>query len=409
MKIITTALFLLYSFITYSQQINSEKINWLKQNIQPIKNIDNPKDQGLNWFYQTIKKSEIIGLGEASHGSHENFIIKNKIVQFLAKKDSTFNLYSLEGNMAKGSLINDFIHSKTKKSAKKVLQNVHGIYQSQEFVDLLNWMKSHEKIDFYGFDIQHFQQSVNELKKGLKDNSSIGFISKIDTILTSVFEKRLKTKEFISLSKKDRDIVFKNIVFLESKINKLSIFNKQKEWLYQNLNLITQFVNYKNNKTRDKAMAENILWIKKQHPKSKILVSAHNLHIENRPRRLGNFIRHKIKAKYVSVGFLLYEGSISAKLNRHSKQKSKIALDKAPVDSYEHILNQLNEPLFLMDLRSIKKEKNINSKWFLKKRNHREIGSVVYPNSFNKFNLTELFDIIIFIKYSTPSLFFNQN
>lgn len=408
MKKITSTLFLLYSFITFSQQINSEKINWLKKNIHPIKNIDNSKDQGLNWFYQTVKNINIIGLGEVSHGSHENFIIKNKIVQFLAKRDSSFNVYALESNMAKGSLINNFIHNNTNSSPKEVLQNVHGIYQSQEFIDLLNWMKDYNKIDFYGFDIQYFQQSIIEIKKELKDKTSLNLISEINRILTSTFKKRLASKDFISLSKKDRGLFFKNIKLLKNKLEKLETSDKQKEWLNQNLKLLTQFIDYKNRYTRDKAMAENILWIKKQHPKSKILVSAHNLHLRKDKFTQGHFLNKQFKGNYISIGFLLYEGSIAAKITKYDNKKRKILLDKTPTNSYEHILNQLNEPLFLIDLRTIKNENSNYSKWFLKKRKHREVGSTIYTNSFNKYNITKIFDIIIFIKHSTPSFFFHK-
>jgi len=395
------------TFISYSQQITPEKINWLRKRIYPIKSINNSDDIGLNQFFNAIKNAKIIGLGEASHGSHENFETKNKLVKFLAEKDSSFNIYSLESNMAKAKKINDFIHKKNAPTSNSVLKNTWSIYQTQEFMELLLWMQKHENMNFYGFDMQYFQQSIVELKNELKDDNSLLLINKIDTILTTTFKLRYKLKKNTPLKAKHKKTALKNIKMLEKTITNITALQKKK-WLLQNCTLLKQFINQTSSNDRDNFMAENVLWIHKQHPTSKILVSAHNLHVEKRLFKQGNIIHQKISENYISVGFLIYEGSISAKKGKLQEMKHSL-LDNAPSDSYEFILNQLNEPLFFIDLRNIKKENSSNSKWFLKKRKHREVGSIIYPNSFKTVSLSNMFDIIVFIKKSSPSLFINLN
>jgi len=76
--------------------------------------------------------------------------------------------------------------------------------------------------------------------------------------------------------------------------------------------------------------------------------------------------------------------------------------------TYEYIFNLVDEPTFILDLRAIKKEKSKLSEWFLISREFRKIGAAKSENQFKKSNLSEDFDIIVFINEVDCSTLLNQ-
>lgn len=64
-------------------------------------------------------------------------------------------------------------------------------WQTQEFLDMVNWMKSYnngvEKIQFTGFDMQQFTGAINEFDEAFKENKETsnlltGLRNKLETI-----------------------------------------------------------------------------------------------------------------------------------------------------------------------------------------------------------------------------------
>jgi erythromycin esterase len=64
---------------------------------------------------------------------------------------------------------------------------------------------------------------------------------------------------------------------------------------------------------RDQAMAENAGWVRDQAgPNGRIVLWAHNGHINSVPEYMGGYLRARYGADYVNVGFLFGEGSFNA-------------------------------------------------------------------------------------------------
>src|SRR5690606_33122119 len=138
---------------------------------------------------------------------------------------------------------------------------------------------------------------------------------------------------------------------------KLSLVNK--EWAFQNVRLLEQFILDKNrpkwSSMRDTFMAENLLWTMKQNPESKIVIWAHNEHVKKTNRAMGEFLSKSLDDDYVNIGFTFGSGNYNA-INRDNMQVSVYDADKSPKDSYEYYFGELGFDSFILDLRTIRRE-----------------------------------------------------
>ncbi|MGD1889179.1 MAG: erythromycin esterase family protein [Cyclobacteriaceae bacterium] len=171
------------------------------------------------------------------------------------------------------------------------------------------------------------------------------------------------------------------------------------DWLYQNVRIIEQYVD-QNGASRDKYMAENLLWIKDRNPGSKIVLWAHNGHIEKTGNSMGKYLSDTLGNDYLTIGFAFHNGHYTANgdkgLTRYEAQDSYIG-------TYEYFFNAINAPIFVLDLRNIKEKTLENSEWLLDKLEFRNVGANKMENEFSVTNLTQDFDLILFINESTSS------
>lgn len=72
-------------------------------------------------------------------------------------------------------------------------------------------------------------------------------------------------------------------------------------------------------------------------------------------------------------------------------------------ETYEHFLNQMDEPSFILDLKKIKADKPVELDWLLSTLPFRIVGANKQDIEFQDTNIADAFDYLIFIKTSTNS------
>ena len=74
--------------------------DWLKQNSIPIKYIEAGNSfSDLQPLKKTLQDAQVIGLGEATHGTHEFFTIKHRLLEFLVT-EMDFTAFALESSFS---------------------------------------------------------------------------------------------------------------------------------------------------------------------------------------------------------------------------------------------------------------------------------------------------------------------
>lgn len=382
-------------------ELTIEQKHYLTKFIYPLSTYEPSSDhkEDLKVLNKFIGNSDIVGLGEATHGSSEVYKMKYRISQYLIE-NLNFNIFSLEANMPESYLMNNYI-SKNVDTPQNVLRGMYfWLWQTQETLRFVEWLKTHNEntsnqILFDGFDMQYYFGALKQIKD-LYDAHKypLDDINNLNKILKDHKRGQRKYRNKIQSS-------------VNTMLNKVSqkatgiTDPETKKRFLQNISIIRQSVQVSNAIVRDKFMAENVNWIKQNYNLSKVIVSAHNSHISKENSKLmGHHIDQKYKSDYVNFGFAFYEGNYTALID--GKLGTYIS-QTAPVGSLEYNLNSLNIPYFILDLKSVKKDNNELGKWMLKEIQFRKTGSGTTDGEFRKTNIADSFDYLIFINKSSHS------
>ena len=106
-------------------------------------------------------------------------------------------------------------------------------------------------------------------------------------------------------------------------------------------------------------MADNLDWFMARRPGAKVMIWAHNGHVETRPERgaLGRHLRNRHGQDYLSVGFVLGSGAYRALDGRNistgrTPKLATFAFGPPPAGTIDALLARTGYTIFAVDLRS---------------------------------------------------------
>jgi len=386
--------------------LSKNEISTLKKYIYPLRTYEpdggNTKD--LDILKKLTGNSTVVALGEVTHGSSEIFKMKNRIIQYLAANHG-FDKFSIEGNMPEAYKLNDYT-VRGEGDPKKLIAGMYfWTWRTEEVLNMVEWMRRFnqpkQRIEFTGFDMQFYDGAVNELLEAFKGNEEA--TNKIVALKKTLDEIRTRAQQnrgMPSVGYNEMKEIDTVISFLQKSIETLP----KKDWLQQNIVIIQQYLGNSSGLWRDKCMADNFLWIKEHNPNSKFVIWAHNGHIMKTNQMQGYHLAQKLGDDYVTFGFTFYDGNYTA---AGSKGLTSYDAQRGYPGTLEYLLEQLKEPIFILDLKRLKSDNHKDTEWITQQLAYRRVGAVGgNPNEFWEGKISDDFDYLIFIKSSTPSVLF---
>ncbi|WP_326675225.1 erythromycin esterase family protein [Streptomyces sp. NBC_01237] len=324
-----------------------------------------------------IGNAEVVGLGEATHGSHEFFTMKERVFRYLVEKKG-FTTFSLEMSWSAGLRIDDYLQTgkgDARSIAKETLGN--SPWEREEFVSLLEWMREHNRShpgrpvhfmgndlgaptlsdEFFGRVTGYVQRNhpaalprLNELYAGLRPIDDVfAYLGKPLAERQQLAARAQQALELVSSQKGSGDEAF--------------------VWAEQNARSIAQTTEFltidvtdpdsvaASQRFRDQVMAQNVTWWQRQ-TGSKVLLSAHNDHVGYRagdpamyPKTQGSFLRDTMGRNYLPIGFTFNEGSFLSKDTALGGDWKKFTVGAAGPGRNEHTLDQVRHRNFYLDVR----------------------------------------------------------
>ena len=355
----------------------------------------------LEVLSELVGDSKVIALGEVTHGSSEIFKMKDRIVRYLATNED-FDIFSIEAGMPESYKLNEYIVDGESNARELISGMIFWIWNTYEMLNVVEWMRNFNqdepKITYTGFDMQSYNGAITTLKEAFSGDREVGSLLEninigLDSVLTYTPTSHAKIEETTSSSIKVE------LEELKYYIEESAFETQEKSWLLQNITIINQFLGQGTYSWRERCMADNILWINRLNPLSRMIVWAHNSHIKKSGGSMGKYLKDSLGDDYVTVGFTFYDGNYSATGWGDKNHQ-------AYPGTLEHLLEQLNHYAFILDLKKIRLENNPIVKW-IDNVNFRQVGALRKDNEFNSTKVTEDFDYLIFIRYSNPSKLLN--
>lgn len=406
----------------------------LKSSAQPCTTVAD-----LSSFLDCVGDRSIVMLGEASHGTHEFYSERAELTKLLVEKKG-FNVVAIEGDWPDAYKVNQYIKSKVQDtSAADALKGFSRfptwMWDNTVVYEFVEWLRDHnarstkssDLVSFYGLDIYSLYRSIDETVKYLEKVDPEGAVrakSRFDCfsrfgedcqyygMVTSLgFAKDCENEVVEQLV----DITKNEILYTKNSDDASEEFFSTE----QNTRLIQAAERYYRtmfDKTqscwnlRDTHMADTVDRIRKnlleKNIVPKIVIWAHNSHVgdarfteraEKDEINIGQLLKQRYGDHVVSIGFLTYDGTVTAASNWDGITERKSVVP-ALQGSYERLFHMLEIPRFFLDFRNDKSVKEALYGPMLE----RAIGVIYRPETERQshYFLAELsrqFDSIVFI------------
>jgi erythromycin esterase len=400
--------------IEYEKQ--NAVIQWLKENAIALEGVEARQGfEDMQLLKKIVGKARLVALGEATHGTREFFQLKHRMLEFLVN-EMKFNIFAIEGSMPEAFDINEYVLT-GKGDPEKALAGLYfWTWNTEEVLDMIRWMRNYnadpshtKKVKFYGMDTQwgtravkvtiDYMKKVNyQLANKLNENI---WLSRIKNPFTYydysgiIKEKEAQTRKIIDLVMKEMNSNKKDYIFQSSK----------KEWdLAQvHLRILEQYINSSN---RDSIMAANVQWIlEREGIDSKIVIWAHNLHVNNHNKAMGKFLKEKYGDDIVIFGFAFNQGSFQARgAPTWLTELRPYHVKPLPDGSLDATLGSTGLPFAVIDLRKIPKTGLVKD-WFAVEHSTRILGPG-YIKSFRYADLQQVqqrYDALLFVDETTAA------
>lgn len=404
--------------------------SWITQHAISLKTVDpqGPLDD-LQPLRQIVSNASIVGLGEATHGSHEFFTMKQRLLEFLVERMG-FTMFAMEGSWSAGEQINHYVLT-GQGDAGKVLQQFHfWIWNTQEVLNLLKWMRAYnadshhlQKISFAGFDCQlieantyesviQYLQSVDPqrvatvaaLYQGLRPDRAVKMY-KYEAAYQQLPQSTLQ--RYLTQARQVYDLLNQQQAAYEKRSSPQAF-----ALAVQEARVIVQHAQiYSVNPDeaggfRDEMMADNIAWLHERTQSGKKLVLwAHDGHIAtNDQPAMGWYLREHYQSQYLPIGLSFYQGSFNA-YGPDQPAPQSFTIQASVINSYNYTLGSVKIPLYSLDLR--RAASGPVSQWLDEPHSFLMIGagySDKYQSGYyTPLSLRKSFDVIIHIQKVTAS------
>ncbi|MGI5423185.1 erythromycin esterase family protein [Streptomyces sp. CA-179760] len=383
----------------------------------PLRTVEPGGDtRDLRALTRMIGRAKVVGVGEATHSSHDFFAMKHRLFRHLVEEKG-FRTFALEAGWSTGLRLDDYVlygKGDPRRIMREEFQGTYLWWNNTDYLALVEWMRTHNRqhpndpVRFMGDDLgwagpelydkvtdyvarahPDLQARFTELYRGLRP--TVPLDAYMEQYTTRPLAER---REMATRTGKVLDL-----------LRQRSPRGTAGDWVLQHATVIDQvarFYAYDDEtqhaaamRYRDQAMADNTAWWQR-HTGTKVLLSAHNAHIgfetpdaANYPRMQGAFLRDRLGEAYVSVGFTFDRGSFNSTGPDGKVRRFTVAA--AGADLNEHTLDGVGLRDYAVDLRTVPRPAR---DWLDRARPTRSIGTI-YPEPSYDIALARTHDILI--------------
>ncbi|CAL9599402.1 hypothetical protein SUDANB58_05406 [Streptomyces sp. enrichment culture] len=367
-----------------------------------------------------IGNARVVGLGEATHGSHDFFALKDRVLRHLVEERG-FRTFALEAPWSTGLRLDAYVvrgEGDPRRIMSEEFQRDYRWWNTTEYLRLIEWMRAYnvrhpdDPVRFLGDDIAwtgpELYDAVRDdvaaahpgvsarlarLYAGLRPTVPAGtYIEEyLGKPLADREEMAARTGEALRLLERqgpgrDRE-AHERAVRHATAIDRTA---RQYAFDLEDPAQVAAAMRY-----RDEAMADNVLrW--QRETGTKVLLSAHDAHVayepadpEHYPKVQGAFLRDALGDGYVSVGLTFGRGSFHA--TGPDGAVRRWTLGPADPGGNEHTLDRVRHRDYAVDLRTVGAPAG---PWLRRARPTRSIGTD-YPDGPYDVALARSHDVLI--------------
>ncbi|MFJ8476355.1 erythromycin esterase family protein [Kitasatospora sp. NPDC094011] len=325
-----------------------------------------------------VGDAKVVGLGEATHGSHEFFALKDRLFRYLVEKKG-FTTFTLEMSWSAGLRIDDYLQHGNGDARQVVHETMaDSPWDREEFVTLVQWMRDHNirhpdrPVHFTGDDISapRLDARVFDAVTGYVRRTHPESLPRLTELFTVLRPLDDAIGEYLNRPLAERR---QNGAKAQQLIELMEGQGKPGdgdfEFALQNARNIVQTYTFLTvdlsdptsltamERYRDQVMADTTAWWQR-HTGGKVLLSAQDDHVGYAasdpamyPKTQGSFLRDTLGADYLAIGTTFDQGSFLSKDQPLLGEWKKFTVPAAGVGTNEYTLDQVRYRNYYADLR----------------------------------------------------------
>ncbi len=392
--------------------------DWIRQNSISLTSTELVEDDSdLSALATWLSGVRVIGLGDGTHGTHEYYTVKKRLINFLAREEG-INIVAFEAPWAEFNKVNEYLA--TGRGDPRELLRIDGYFfwEYQEMLDLVTWARSYNEahggsppLRFVGVDTLPFgsRKDVIEFFEQVDPALAPSVSAKYDCadVFSSTCLEAAGQVRQLLLENRSRYEAASSPARVNDVIQSARVAEEYAETL----------IGPNGDEMRDRFMAENLEWfLETQGAGLRALFWGHNEHVgrnyyelsedpsrNTTTRTAGYFLREHFGDQYYVFGACSFGGSFTA----YARTTSGITLASRPmeaptVDNYESFFKEAGSPRLIINLR-----RSPYPDWLSGPRplQHGEAEFGRKTNCVNvPLRILEKFDGIIYLERTTPTV-----
>lgn len=281
---------------------------------------------------EAVKGARIVALGESTHGTHEFFRLKHRLVEFLFGQG--FNVFAIEAYTAESYLIDQYVRTGA-GDAKQLLAGLRfWTWNTQEVLDLIEWMQAFntsrkDQVRFLGIDMQLAGAPLQNIRDFIC-RSDPRYLKQFEEVAANITAVDPTVKRDSKPTMNQRELAVESAKKILARLRSRSrTYTRARgkwetEWIIHNAELVLQSCRYfisgePSPLFRDEAMAANVDWILEHVPNARVVLWAHNQHIAETGESMGSYLAKRHGAAYVTIALSMFKGRYNAGATDGSK------------------------------------------------------------------------------------------
>lgn len=379
-------------------------VEWLHASAVPIRSTQPGTGlDDLRPLADVFRGARIVSLGEATHGTHEFFTIKHRLVE-LCMQELGFSTFGIEANYADSLAAAAYVRGEAGDAATALSEMRFWTWNTAEVLDLLRCSRAHNEraerpVSFYGYDVQFPASAVLAVQAYLRGRNSdlaaaldaaafdtaVGMLPQLGD---ETAERVLQAADELTLSLPSPEMR------LAARTIRQGIdmhAADQGPW-----------------GARDASMAENVgHLLDLDGPDARLVSWAHNAHAQRGRLRpgvwsMGHHLHGRFGREHVVVCFAFGEGEFQA-VDPDTSELREHVVPMAPPGTLDHTLGCVEHDTYALDLRSAPEDV---SEWFGTRPGSRSIGAGFRagdPGEYVQRDLRSAADVLIYVRQTTAA------
>ena len=417
-----------------------ELVDSLGDAVAPLDTVDpDASFDDLGVVGSAIGDADVIGMGEASHGTREFFRFKDRLFRYLVEERGV-RMLGFEANFAAMLDVDGYV-LRGEGSAETLLSReiIHGPYRTESMLELIEWIRSFnegrdpdDRVRVHGIDVQYPPVAASKLESyfetvdpavldavrsdlrhlvengvpGVSDDAELGAHLDASEAVVAALGDALDEHESAFVDATSRRAYERARRLLWT----IEQGRKQFEAIRQG-----RTDTGANVRIRDSAMAAQVQWLLRHEPPDRIALWGHNAHLARnafaggRVRQtqgipsLGRNLATLQSIDYYALGLSLGGGTVRAAYVPEGEFR-KYGIESPPEGSIPDVFGRLETPLFFLDLNGLLPD-SPPAEWLDAKPRHFDVagGYRDTPVTLAESNFRRQFDGLVFVDDTTAA------